>query len=67
MHIESWHSAEDRARWKIVRTDDYTDVPGDIVTASEATGECCLVVDGEAKTRSFGPRGIRIVAKWRRQ
>ena len=38
MKLESWHSTEDKRRWKIVRTDDYTDVAGDIITADEATG-----------------------------
>ncbi len=65
MKLESWHSAEDKRRWKIVRTDNYTDVPGEIITADEATGECCVQVGGETKTLSFGPRGIRIVGRRR--
>ncbi len=70
MQLESWHTAADKARWKIVRTDNYTDVPGEIVAANEATGECCLqVANGtggiEIKTLSFGPRGIRIVGRKR--
>ena len=32
MRIESWHSAEDKSRYKVVRRDNFTDVPGDIVT-----------------------------------
>ena len=62
MKLESWHSAEDKARWKLVRTDTYTDVvpPGDIVSADEATGECCVTVNGETKTLSLGPLGLRI-------
>jgi hypothetical protein len=63
--FESWHSVEDKARWKLVRTDDYTDVPGDIITADELSGECCLMVSGETKTMSFGPRGFRIVGRRR--
>jgi hypothetical protein len=27
----SWRSTEDKRRWKIVRTDDYSDVPGEII------------------------------------
>jgi hypothetical protein len=46
MKLESWQSAEDKRRWKIVRTDDYTDVPGDIITADEASGECCVQIAG---------------------
>jgi hypothetical protein len=65
MKLESWHSTEDKRRWKLVRTDNYSDVPGDIITADEATGECCLQVGGETKTLSFGPRGIRIVGRRR--
>ena len=65
MILESWHSAEDKKRWKIVRTDDYTDVPGDIVSADEATGECCVQVRGEPRTLSLGPGGIRIVGRRR--
>jgi hypothetical protein len=65
MKLESWHSAEDKRRWKIVRTDNYSDVSGEIITADEATGECCLQVGSETKTLSFGPRGIRIVGRRR--
>ena len=63
--LESWHSSEDKHRWKIVRTDNYTDVPGEIVTADETTGECSLHVGGETKTLSFGPGGIRICGRGR--
>jgi hypothetical protein len=69
MKLESWHKTEDKRRWKIVRTDNYTDVAGDIITADEATGECCLQVTAngttETKTLSFGPSGIRIVGRRR--
>jgi hypothetical protein len=74
MKLESWHSSEDKRPhdlpWaegsrKIVRTDNYTDVPGEIVTADETTGECSLQVGGETKTLSFGPAGIRIVGRSR--
>jgi hypothetical protein len=65
MKLESWTSAEDKARWKVVRTDNYADVPGDIVTADEATGECSMHVGGETKTFSFGPGGIRLIGRGR--
>jgi len=45
--LESWHSSEDKRRWKIMRTDNYTDVAGEIVTADETTGECSMHVGGE--------------------
>jgi len=65
MRLESWHTAADKRRWKIVRTDSYVDVPGEIVTADEATGECCVTVGAETKTLSFGPGGLRIVGRRR--
>ncbi len=65
MKLESWHSSEDKSRWKVVRTDNYIDVPGEIVVADEETGECSMHIAGETKTMSFGPRGIRIVSRHR--
>lgn len=65
MKIESFDSAEEKRRWRLVRTDNYDDVPGEIITADEATGECCVHVGGETKTLSFGPRGCRIVGRRR--
>ncbi len=70
MNLESWHSTEDKRRWKVVRTDSYIDVPGEIDTANETTGECCMMqADGkggtEKKMLSFGPGGIRIVGRRR--
>ncbi len=57
--------AGDNRLWKIVRLDNFTDVPGEIVTADEATGECTLHSGGETKTLTFCPRGIRIVGRRR--
>lgn len=65
MKLETWHSPEDKRRWKIVRTDSYVDVPGEIITADEMSGECCLTVGGETKMLSFGPGGLRIVGRRR--
>jgi hypothetical protein len=72
MRLESWHSTEDKARWKLVRTDNFVDIPGAIVTADETTGECSVSVPNadrsgmETKTLSFGPGGVRIVRAGRR-
>ena len=65
MKLESWHTTEDKKRWKIVRRDDFSDVAGEIITADESSGECCVQVKGETKTLSFGPNGIRIVTRRR--
>ena len=52
-------------RWKIVRTDSYIDVvpPGEIIIADEVTGECMIQVNGEQKTMSLGPNGIKIIRR----
>ncbi len=63
MKVESWVSAADKSKWKIVRRDDCTDVEGEIIAADEDTGEACVAVDGQTRTLSFGPRGIRIVGR----
>ena len=63
MKLESFDSTEDKKRWKIVRTDDYTDVPGEIIAADEDTGECSMVVAGETKPMNFGPGGMRIIRR----
>jgi hypothetical protein len=69
MKLEGWQTVDVKRRYKIVRTDNYTDVPGEIITADETIGECCLQVTAngttETKTLSFGPRGIRIVGRKR--
>ena len=63
MNLESYVATEIKRKWKIVRTDSYSDVDGEIVSASEDTGECCIQVGGETKTLSFGPGGIRLVGR----
>jgi hypothetical protein len=63
MKLEKWQSSDVKRRWKLVRTDFYTDIPGEIETADEVSGECSLRVGGETRTLSFGPNGIRIVGR----
>lgn len=63
--LESHQASEDKHQWKIVRTDNLSDVPGEIVAADETTGDCILHVAGETKTLNFGPGGIRIVRRGR--
>ena len=65
MKLESWHNAEDKRQWKIVRTDNHEDVKGEIVAADETTGECSVQVGRETKTFSFGFGGIRLIARRR--
>jgi hypothetical protein len=65
MKIESGASAEEKKLWKVVRVDSYTDVPGDIVSADEQSGNCTMMIAGESKNFSFGEHGIRIVRRAR--
>ncbi len=65
LKFESYDSVETKRRWKIVRTDTYVDVEGEIIAADEMSGECCLQIGEEAQSLSFGPRGIRIVGRRR--
>jgi hypothetical protein len=69
MKLESYHSSEDKRKWKIVRTDycgsNGGDVDGEIIAADEATGECRIQVGGETKELNFGPLGIRLVGRRR--
>lgn len=65
MRFESYDSVETKRRWKLVRRDDFTDVEGQIISADEATGDCCLLVGEETKTLSFGEKGFRIVSRRR--
>jgi hypothetical protein len=63
MKFESGDNTEEKARYKIIRTDSYRDVPGDIIAADEVTGEVTLQVKGETQQINFGPHSIRIVLK----
>jgi hypothetical protein len=69
MKLEPSHSPEDKAKWKIMNTDDYTDIcpnakgEGMIVSADEDTGEYCIYIRGEKKTLTLGPNKIRIIAR----
>jgi hypothetical protein len=65
LRFESYDSVETKRRWKLVRRDDFTDVEGQIISADEATGDCCLLVGEETKTLSFGEKGFRIVSRRR--
>jgi hypothetical protein len=69
MKFEEWQSSDIKRKWKVVRTDNCTDVAGEIIAADEDTGECSLQVTAngvsEKKSMSFGPRGIRIVGRRR--
>ncbi len=63
MKLEYWHTAEDKRRFKIVWTYDYSDILGEIETADEKTGECHIRVGGKTKEMYFGPGGIKILLR----
>lgn len=53
----------ERRRYKIVRRDRMTDVPGLILSASVETGLCLLrLSSGVNREFDFGPEGLSIVA-----
>jgi hypothetical protein len=52
----------ERARYKIVRRDNFQEVPGLILSANVETGLCLLRdKQGDSKEYNFGPDGICIV------
>lgn len=63
MKLESCHDSATKSHWKIVRTDNYADIPGEIVAADENTGECSMQVQGETKNMNLGPGGFKIIRK----
>jgi hypothetical protein len=69
MKFEEWQSSDLKRNWKIVRTDDYTEVKGEIITADEATGEYCVqtTVNGTADTQkgNLGALGLKIISRRR--
>jgi hypothetical protein len=65
MKIEVYEEGVWKARHKLVRLDDLSDIPGEIVTANEETGECAVTRAGEMKQLDFGPGGFRIVERGR--
>jgi len=56
----------ERARYKIVRRDNFVDVPGLILAANVDTGLCLLRdAKGAPQEHNFGPDGFAIVAAGR--
>jgi len=65
MKLESWHTAAEKARYRLIRRD-YVDggrVDGNIVAADEETGTVIVEKNGETKELFFGEHGISIVAR----
>lgn len=65
MQLKSEDSVEYKRLFKIVRTDDFTDVPGDIIAADEISGECKVNYKDQTTDLKFGANGIRIVKRSR--
>ena len=64
--LECRDSDEDKSAWKIVRTEDYTDLVCEkIIYADEVSGQCSIYLNGETKNLNFGPNGLRIIPKKR--
>lgn len=59
-------SESERSRYKIVRRDLMTDVPGLILSANVETGICMMKIPGDkTQEHNFGPEGLMIVAAGR--
>jgi hypothetical protein len=65
MKIEAGAESEVKKRWKVVRLDSGADVPGDLVSADEVTGEVVTSVKGENQTFNLHQCGIKIVSRGR--
>jgi hypothetical protein len=65
MKLESWATPESKRVWKVVRLDTHADVPGEIIAADDASGECTMFAQGETKTHNFGVLGIKLVGRGR--
>ena len=63
MKLESSMPAEERARYKIVRTDSYKDIPGLIISADEADGTAVTLYQDKNESYNFGPGGMRIAKR----
>jgi hypothetical protein len=69
MNLTAATPGEIKSRYKVVRLDDHSDVPGEIIAADEATGECKMrdpnapTAPANEKTFSFGADSIRIVRR----
>lgn len=68
MQIQRTTPQEIKDKYKLVRADSYTDVGGEIIEASEETGECIVKVkdlNGEMKETAlkFGVHGVKIVLR----
>jgi len=69
MKIERYHGEDDKKRWMAIRTDYCGSnggiLDGDIVEADEESGDVVVKINGEEKTLSFGPHGIRLIGRGR--
>jgi hypothetical protein len=69
MKIESTTPDSVKHRYKVVRTDNYKDIPGEIITANDEEGTCVLSVPvgqgapAENKEFNLGPGNFKIVLR----
>jgi hypothetical protein len=63
MKLESFHNSEDKLKWKVIRTDTYTEIEGEIIEADEDTGECNVSINGETRKFDLGQGGIKIIPR----
>jgi hypothetical protein len=66
MKIDPAMAEAERSRWRVVRLDTCEDVPGEILSADEQTGEVKMAdLGGEERSYSLGQHGIRLLPRKR--
>ena len=64
MTIDLTMPEAERRRWRVVRLDNYSDIPGEILSADELTGEVTAKdYGGQERFYTLGERGIRVIRR----
>jgi hypothetical protein len=64
MSIDPTMPEAERKRWRVVRLDSYSDIPGEIMFADELTGEVKMKdYGGFERSYAFGSGAIKIIRK----
>jgi hypothetical protein len=64
MKIDSDMLEEERQGWRVVRLDSFADIPGQILSADDQTGEVKMKNPrGEERSYSLGQHAIRLIRR----
>jgi hypothetical protein len=54
MNLEAWQSSEEKHKWRVVRLDNYTDVPGEIISGARRMLQLLMLpLDNRRQTICF--------------